>query len=267
MNIRIEDIAKIYNDLIGNHFNIEVNCNLDVNGTQTQGIMFATRRPFAVSGLKAEALDINLEFYVNVTSKMNKLELLTEISKLLGTKQGSYTSNGEEFTYSSFLEFGRPTSAPLVDMGNYKQVIFVNGSCFVSAKSGGVKMSNDIKTYLTFNGKRGRVYPKIININNVREVDAPTKANCNESGAQVKTQGVARSLSIYDLRDDICKELEKYIEITSEDTDPNATITIERQYPDFTVTKTCVITSGIITEIPGSFLVIELGLQKQIDNE
>ena len=152
---------------------------------------------------------------------------------------------------------------PLVDCGKYKQVIYINGSCFVSPVNGGAKMSNDIKTYLTFNGVRGRVYPKIVNINNVRDVDAPTKANENENAAQVKTQGVSRSLTLYDLRDEICTELEKYIEVTDEFGDPNRLIEIERIYPDFTVKKKCVITSGIIQEVPGAFLCLEIGLQKQ----
>lgn len=268
MKYRVEDIAQIYNNILGNsHFNLEVNCNLKTDGDRTQGILFAARRPFAISGLNAETLEINIEFYVNVRHHVAKLDILDEISKILGTHTGTFESQGVEYTFNSFLEFGRPTSAPLVDMGNFTQVIFVNGSCYISAVNGGVKMSNDIKTYLTFNGVRGQVYPKVANVNNVREVDAPTKANENESSAQIKTQGVARSLTIYDLRDDICTELEKYIEVLDDTSDPAEPITVERVYPDFTVTKTCVITAGTIVEVPGSFLCIDISLQKQVDEQ
>lgn len=261
--MKVEDLAKVYQNMLGAHYDIDVNCNLNLNGGAIQGIMFVAHRPFAVTGLKAETLELNFEFYVDATIKEKKLDVMEELKQILGTKEGKFISEDIEYTYSSFLEFCRPTSAPLADEGRYRQVIFIHGSCFVSPVNGGVKMSNDIKTYLTFNGIRGRVYPKIVNINNVRDVDAPTKANENENAAQVKTQGVSRSLTLYDLRDDICTELEKYIEVTDEFGDPNKLIEIERVYPGFTVKKKCVITSGIIQEVPGAFLCLEIGLQKQ----
>ena len=261
--MRIEDLASVYANLLNNkHFNIKVNSNLDFDDESiVQGIIFAARRPFSITGLNSETMELNFEFYVNVKNEQIKLDTLKEISKILGSKKGVFESENNTYTYNSFLEFARPVSAPIVDMGNFTQVVLVNGTCFVSSQSSGIEISNDIETYLTFKSIKDRVYLQSGTTNNVRDLDAPTKANHKESSAKNKTQGVARNLNIISMRNSLCTLLKKYIEVADEDYDINEEIIIEKVYPDFTITKTCVITNATLIEEAGTPLLIQLTLQ------
>ena len=61
--VRLEDLAKEYQKIIGNRFDIELNVNLNIDGDRENGIMLATRQPYKISNIKAESLQIVLRFY------------------------------------------------------------------------------------------------------------------------------------------------------------------------------------------------------------
>ena len=266
MLFKLEDLVTVYMGLLGkNYYNIEINCNLNVRSQATvEGIMFAARKPFSISGLGAQTVELNFEFYVNVTRTQGKLNALDNIAnKILGTKTGEFKSNGLNLTYNSFLEFGRPISAPVVDAGQFTQVVMVNGSCFVSLKEGGVMMSNDIITSLTFKGVTERVYPDTVSIFNQRVPDIPQKLNMNESTAIAEKQNISRTLRIYLRRTPLHNALIDYIENLDDTADTNEPIIITRKYPNSTIGKDCILLTGNIIERPGAFAIMELVIQRK----
>lgn len=261
--IRIEDLATMYNELLGDsYFDLAVNTNIDYMQSKTQAVIYATRRPFAIPNLDAETIELAFEFYINVDNPNTMYDMLNAINNINGLKEGSFDSNDNTYTYTSFLTFPRPLSAPQADTGSLMQVVQLTGTVFISNSISGIKMGNDVRTYLTIDETREEVFVSSSNIANTRESDAPTKLNQNQAQTKAKTQSVIRTLNIYDMRSTFCDNLEKIIE-ASDSGELNLPVTLERVYPTHTVTVESVITSGTIVENKGAFMTINLTLQKR----
>ena len=144
---RIEDLAKVYQNILGNsYYSIDVYSNLKVDGNIIQGIIKPYRRPFKLSNIKAETVELILEFYISVRKNKEKLDEFSDLAKICGLKKGTFTSNNKTYTYHSFLDFASPANAPVADFGDYTQVVILNGTCLVSEASGGAMVSNELKT-------------------------------------------------------------------------------------------------------------------------
>lgn len=264
MNYRVEDVANVYESLLGNnHFSIKVNANFDVGGDLTQAIMFVNKQPFSIAEVPMETMQLKFEFFINVDSDIYKLDIEHELNAILGYKSIDFVSNGEQYTLNSYLNMGGTLSVPYMELGNFKQVYTYSGTCFINKKQGGVIISNDIETYLTFNGITDRVYLLSGSTNNIRDTDAPTRANQLESSAIVRAQGVARNINILGQKNELCSKLMQYIEVSENTPNLNAPIKLKRVYPDFVAEHDCVMVAGLITEEAGAPLSIQLGLQKK----
>ncbi|MBQ7348605.1 MAG: hypothetical protein IJW47_01280, partial [Clostridia bacterium] len=119
--VRLEDLAKEYQKIIGNRFDIELNVNLNIDGDRENGIMLATRQPYKISNIKAESLQIVLRFYTCCEYKNEYDDTMQILSQLAGLNKGTFESNGKTYRYYSFLDFTRPLGDPVVDTGKFYQ--------------------------------------------------------------------------------------------------------------------------------------------------
>ena len=275
MNYKIEDVARFYSELLGkNYYNINVNCNFNTNYDAVQGILIVARKPFSIPSIDSETLEINLEFYVDSTKEVDKLRVLEELSKILGYRTGKFQSNNKEFTFNNYLEFNRTVTAPVVDKGNYTQVILINGTCLITGKKGGL-IGNSIRTSLIINPGNltdeieGEVAVLESSSGLVKETESPIMANEKFAKSFNKSQVYSYSYTILLLKDKISEKLFKAAK-NIEPFEINERIDLKENYPafvgdSFSSTKKCIITDIQLSANAGAFMSVIITLQDKLD--
>lgn len=267
MNYRIEKIAEFFvNKLGANHFNLDVNCNLNLDGDIVQGIMFATRRPFKINNINAESIELNFEWYVSVKNTTAKLDVLNTLSRITGALSGYFNDGGVDYTINTFIDFGRPTTAPVVDMGDYTQVVLMSGTCLITNSISGALISNDVITEIydknpgSENAVGGPVAVLSANTVLTKVVASPQKLNKNKATTYCSTQQVTTTLSILYLKNQIDNKLLEHINLYNDES-ANKTYYLRRQFPTYTILREVKLIQGSITENAGAFLQYEIVLQ------
>lgn len=269
----MEDLAKVFQNILGdNHYSIDVYSNLNIDGNVVQGLMKPYRRPFKLSNIKAETVELTFEFYISVRKLQNKLDELATISKICGLRKGTFTSNGKTFNYHSFLDFATPANAPVTDFGDYTQVVVVNGTCLV-AEPNGAMVSNDIRTTLTINPDTddelsGELEVLTYSFGPINSTESPQMANSIVAQAFNKTQSYNYTYTILVLKNTINERLVK----AARNIQPfglNENVRIKDAFPAFAnepfeVKNDCVVVGCAFVGQAGAFATIQLSLQDAI---
>lgn len=275
-SFRMEDLAQIYQNILGdNHYSIDVYSNLSIDGNVVQGIMKPYRRPFKLSSVKSETVELVFEFYISVRKRQNKLDELSTLSKICGLKKGAFTSNNKTFTYHSFLDFATPANTPVVDFGDYTQCLVITGTCLVSENTGGLMVSNEITTSLTFNPDTtneisGQVEVLNISFAESKQTESPVLANSNTAKSFNKAQNTSYTYTILVAKNAVCKRLVK----AARKIEPfglNEIVQVTDNFPAFdddgafSQTNNCIVVGCSLIGQAGAFATIDLTLQDAID--
>lgn len=268
--VRLEDLAKEYQKIIGNRFDIELNVNLNIDDERENGIMLATRQPYKISNIKAESLQIVLRFYTCCEYKNAYDDTIQILSQLAGLNKGTFESNGKTYRYYSFLDFTRPLGDPVVDTGKFYQALELMGTCLVTQTQGGVLVGNEIETDIIFgkdteNELRGKIEVLSASSNLVKTQEAPQMANSTIAKAFNNTQAYSYSYTILLMKNEICEKILKIIE-NIEPLEMNEKVIVIDHYPAFTTDKidkerTVVMTGGSIDRNAGAFVTATLTFQ------
>lgn len=274
----MEDLAKVFQKILGdNHYSIDVYSNLDINGNVVQGLMKPYRRPFKLSNIKAETVELTFEFYISVRKLQNKLDELATISKICGFRKGTFTSKGKTFSYHSFLDFATPANAPVTDFGDYTQVVVVTGTCLV-AEPNGAMVSNDIRTTLTINPGTanelsGELEVLTNNFGTTKTTESTQMANKTSASAFNKNQVSTYTYDVIVIKNAICERLIK----AARGLQPfglNEIVKIKDTFPAFTdepfeAENECIVTDCNYAGSAGAFATIRISLQDalQIEDE
>ena len=270
----MEDLAKVFQTLLGdNHYSIDVYSNLNIDGNVVQGLMKPYRRPFKLSNIKAETVELTFEFYISVRKLQNKLDELATISKICGFRKGTFTSKGKTFNYHSFLDFATPANAPVTDFGDYTQVVVVTGTCLV-AEPNGAMVSNDVKTTLTINPDTGNELSGELEVltysfGPTKTPESPQMANNTIAKTFNKKQSYNYTYTVLLLKNAICERLVK----AARNVQPfnlNEIVKIKDTFPAFTdesfeAENNCVVVECAFIGQAGAFTTIQLSLQDAID--
>ncbi len=209
--IKIEDVAKIYQDLLGHAYNVQVNNILQYTDNKIQACIYPTRRPYKVKGINSEVLEIYIEIYIPVKQREKQDTILNHINNSInGLKEGEFESVGDAWSFCSTLDFTRPLVPPQIDSGNICQLITLQGNVLVSA-SDGAMLLNDFEQTLIIEEENEtttgvlRVLKDDLNVENEPE----QVFLCNEKmgGAYNKTQLSGKSITILLMNDPLCKRL------------------------------------------------------------
>lgn len=268
--VRLEDLAKEYQKIIGNRFDIELNVNLNIDSDRENGIMLATRQPYKISNIKAESLQIVLRFYTCCEYKNEYDDTIQILSQLAGLNKGTFESNGKTYRYYSFLDFTRPLGDPVVDTGKFYQALELMGTCLVTQTQGGVLVGNEVETDVIFgkdteNELRGKIEVLSASSNLVKTQEAPQMANSTIAKAFNNTQAYSYSYTILLMKNEICEKILKIIE-NIEPLEMNEKVIVIDHYPAFTTDKidkerTVVMTGGSIDRNAGAFVTATLTFQ------
>lgn len=269
----MEDLAKVFQNILGdNHYSIDVYSNLNIEGNVVQGLMKPYRRPFKLSNIKAETVELTFEFYISVRKLQAKLDELATISKICGFRKGTFTSKGKTFNYHSFLDFATPANAPVTDFGDYTQVVVVTGTCLV-AEPNGAMVSNDIRTTLTINPDTanelsGELEVLTYSFGPTNSPESPQMANSIVAQTFNKTQSYNYTYTILVLKNAISERLIK----AARNIQPfglNENVRIKDTFPAFTdepfeVENNCVVVECAFVGQAGAFATIQLSLHDAI---
>ena len=268
--VRLEDLAKEYQKIIGNRFDIELNVNLNIDSDRENGIMLATRQPYKISNIKAESLQIVLRFYTCCEYKNEYDDTIQILSQLAGLNKGTFESNGKTYRYYSFLDFTRPLGDPVVDTGKFYQALELMGTCLVTQTQGGVLVGNEVETDIIFgkdteNELCGKIEVLSASSNLVKTQEAPQMANSTIAKAFNNTQAYSYSYTILLMKNEICEKILKIIE-NIEPLEMNEKVIVIDHYPAFTTDKidkerTVVMTGGSIDRNAGAFVTATLTFQ------
>ena len=268
--VRLEDLAKEYQKIIGNRFDIELNVNLNIDGDRENGVMLATRQPYKISNIKAESLQIVLRFYTCCEYKEDYDNTIQILSQLAGLNKGTFESNGKTYRYYSFLDFTRPLGDPVVNTGKFYQALELMGTCLVTQTQGGVLVGNEVETDIIFgkdteNELRGKIEVLSASSNLVKTQEAPQMANSTIAKAFNNTQAYSYSYTILLMKNEICEKILKIIE-NIEPLEMNEKVIVIDHYPAFTTDKidkerTVVMTGGSIDRNAGAFVTATLTFQ------
>lgn len=209
--IKIEDVAKIYQDLLGHNYDVNVNNILEFSKNKIPVCVYPTRRPYKVKGINSEVLEIYIEVYIPITERLNQDNILNHINQTInGLQEGEFESGGETWSFYSTLDFTRPLMPPQIDSGSFNQLLSLQGNILVSA-SDGAMLLNDIEQTLTITEGETittgelRVLRDDLNVENSPE----QIFLCNEKmgGAYNKTQMSGKTITILLMNDPLCKRL------------------------------------------------------------
>lgn len=266
--VNIEDIAKVYGDLLGHNYCADVNSNFNFTGKKIQVCIYPTRTPYKVRNINSEVIQIAIEIYMPVTYTAQRDAILNHINKSInGLQEGEFESNGDTWSYCSTLDFTRPLMAPMVDSGQFMQLVSLQGQILVSA-SDGAMLLNDIKHELTIdevdeNGVITTTYGelKVLEDDTSSQNEPEATLMCNEAFASAynKTQSSSMSINILLMNDNLCKRLVKAIE-RIEPFDKNQIFKLDTTYKkwDLKSSQEYILTSAVRSGRAGAFSVISL---------
>ena len=219
--INIEDIAKEYERLLGHNFDVKINTNLDYTNNKIQTCVYPTRRPYKVKDINSEVIEIYIEIYLPVTYVAQKDAWLNHINKAInGLVEGEFDSNGDTWSYCSTLDFTRPLMSPMVDSGQFMQLVSLQGQMLVSA-SDGAMLLNDVNYVLsvdeveengTITTTSGELKLLETNTNSTNEPESTLMCNEVFAGAYNRTQSSVLNLSCLVMNDRISRRFVQAIE-------------------------------------------------------
>lgn len=275
---RIEDLAKVYENILGSpYYSIDVYSNLKIDGNAVQGILKPYRRPYKLSNIKAETVELIFEFYISVRKTQDKFDELSTLSKICGLQKGTFESNGKTYTYHSFLDFASPANSPIANFGDYTQVVVITGTCLVSEMDGGALVSNEIKTKLTFNCGTDNEIEDFIEVlsvqyGNTEQTESPILANSNTAKSFNRAQNSSFAYTILLQKNKIGKRLLKAAR-KIEPFELNEIVKVTDYYPafdgdgPFNTFNDCVVVGCDFVGQAGAFATVTLTLQEALQFE
>lgn len=261
--VKIEDVAQIYEKLLGHNFDVKVNANLDFKSNKIQCCVYPTRRPYKVKDINSEVLDIYIEVYLPITYVAQQNAWLNHINKSInGLQEGEFESNGDKWSYCSTLDFTRPLMAPTVDSGQFMQLVSLQGQMLVSA-SDGAMVGNDIQYTLSFkeNDKQYSGALRVLHKTTAMEKQTETTPLTGEkfAGAFNRTQAMSYTFIILLQKDDFHKRLFSAIE-AFEPLEINQIFELSYYVPAYDIkqSKRLILSNGEVTENAGAFTTLTL---------
>lgn len=272
--VKLEDLAQVYQKIIGNRFSIRVNANFDLSDNRECGIMLATRQPYKIENIKAESIQVVLRFYTCCEDYDVYNSTIQQLGQLSGYNKGLFTSNGKEYKYNSFLDFTSPVNEPIVDTGEFCQVLEIMGTCLVTQTEGGALVGNEVETRIRVDIGKESEFEDVIevlsaNTSLTKAQEAPQMSNKKTAKVFNSSQVYSFSYSILILKNRICERLIKALR-GKEPFGLNEEIQITEIWPTFTSepmtdTKRLVLTNGNLGRNAGAFCTAELTFQEKLE--
>ncbi|MDD3862266.1 MAG: hypothetical protein PHV79_00205 [Clostridia bacterium] len=272
--VKLEDLAKAYETLLGAEFAVHVDSMVNVDENKIPIIMYATRMPYKIPNIDTETLQMGFSAYISCENKEAYAEKITRISRLLGYNKGTLSSNGNTYTYYSFLDFSRPLTDPVVDSGEFMQSLVLSGTCLISGAQGAL-VGNDVITELVFNPTNietrleGQVEVLTASCALVKDTESPQMANAVIGKSFNKTQLYSYSYQLLVLKNAIGERLLK----GARNILPfgiNERIDLKETFPAFTgesfnTTNQCVFTGIQLDRNAGAFTTATITLQDKLE--
>ena len=154
MNYMTEDLAGVYEKLLNENdarpmFHVNVNQNLNTQGFPIEVILYPQRVPPKNEKLRYETVQLVADMFVKTTDEDEAFDLMDYLAnRILGVKRGEFESNRVKYRYASFMDFGSPSTQPLVNQGEYYTVFRLEGTVFIT-ETDGPYMANDTTTYIS----------------------------------------------------------------------------------------------------------------------
>lgn len=154
MNYLTEDLAGVYEKLLNENdakpmFHVNVNQNLNTQGFPIEVILYPQRMPPKNEKLQYETVQLVADMFVRTSDEEETFDLMDYLAnRILGVKRGEFESNRITYRYACFLDFGSPSSQPVVNQGEYYAVFRLEGTVFITAADGPY-MANDATTYFS----------------------------------------------------------------------------------------------------------------------
>ena len=272
-NLRVEDLALKIQEMLGENYRVNVNCDINPSSNKIQAVLYPTRKPYKIEGINSEVIEIYIELYMPVLIQEKKEQILAHVNRALnGYRKGIMTSNGEEFSFFSFLDFIRPLQAPVVDTGTMMQLIALTGSVLITGNDGAVA-SNEIKTSITlFPDNSERSITQEIEVlsatpENTVEPESPLMSREKKAKSFSKTQSNHYTYVFLLMKDKFCKAIVEGL--YGEDCfELNQPFQITEVYPfwnDLTIVKDCVLVSGSISRNAGAFATVTMTFHDRLE--
>jgi|GEM_PF-4293892 len=214
--IRLEDLAAEYQRIIGNRCVIHLNAAVDIEEEREQGYIVATRQPYKIPKIKSESLQIAIRFYVACEVREDYNDAINALTNLIGYRSGRITSKDRLFKYFSFLDFAAPLNEPVIDEGQFKQVLEMRGTCLVTQTDGGAIVGNDAEFYFGYTENGVECWGEIAVLSKVtnlgKATEAPQLSDSITAKAINSTQFYTHSITFLILRNSICERLFKALD-------------------------------------------------------
>ena len=275
-NLRVEDLAVKFQDLLGENYRVSVNCDINPSADKVQVVLYPSRKPYKIEGINSEVIEIYVELYMPVLIQETKEQILAQVNKALnGYRKGKIISNGEEFKFFSFLDFIRPLQAPVVDTGTMMQLIALTGSVLITGQNGAL-VGNEVETSFIFNPEKpeerleGKVEVLSSSFSLVKEPESPQMASSKVAKAFNKTQVYSYSFTLLLLKDEIGERMLKGVRNILP-FELNERVDIKEVYPPFKgvdnleIENQCVITGCQMDRNAGAFTTVNFTFQDKLD--
>lgn len=266
--IELKYVARALNELVGADFRVIVNGSTSISqDSKTEILMQATRIPFAVTGIGSETLNISLEVWAPAQNPKVRDKTLSMLNKLIGHKSGSIETTEANYTYASFLEFGRPIDVQQVDINaSRRHLLNITGTMLISNVETGAVVSNSIFTQLYIgnpddeNTVRGFIPTLAVDTSiNFSSETSPT-GNNNTADTYNIVRNCNISVSALVLNRPLDNVIIKIIYLIQNNFGINDEIYVRRIFPTFEVIKKCRLIGGELIEQAGAYMQYKLSL-------
>lgn len=271
--IDLIDLKYIYENLLGGDpenphigdVNIEINNDLNTKHYKMQAILYPERQPYKLANIDSEAFTLSFNFYCDISSSLKKTDALEIVNRIIGYKAGTYIKDEKQYKFYSYLDLSRPMSDPMIDNSYYTQILSVTGTLLVRDAATGAIVGNDVETSVEFlDGTKGQL--TVLEATCQSASTGTTIAVVNsEVGKTANANGSNTYVyKVLAMRDTVSVKLQKAATGHTR-LGINETVILTEVYPDFTVTKECIIISTVIRHFAGAFAEIDLTLQEKAD--
>ena len=265
--IDMKYLAAAFNRLLGTEdfaVWLDTNINPDRDGDKTTCTLLVQREPFALGNIDAESVLITLTFDLKIQPETEVAAArLAKIKEVLGWQSFQVQTPDGAYNVDSFLEMQQP-GMPRIDTGCKIQQFTVSGTALIASASLGALVSNRVKTFIN------NVEVLVVSAQPSLSKGTDEVFDLSGSNTMTDTQEISRAntsgYTILYRGSDIDKTLVKLIEGGESDA-LNTTFTLRRVYPDFEVTHTVKLESGIVTQQAGAFLLYQVNFKKQKTTE
>lgn len=261
--IEMQYLAAAFNRLLGtDDFAVwlHTNINPDRDGEKTTCTLLVQREPFALGNIDAESVRVTLTFDLKIQPEPELAAArLAKIKDILGWQSFQIQTPDGAYNADSFLEMQQP-GMPRIDTGCKIQQFTVSGTALIASATLGALVSNRVKTFIN------DVEVLVVSAQPSLSKGADEVFDLSDGNTMTDMQEISRAntygFTLLYRGTETDKMFIKLIEGGESDA-LNTTFALRRIYPDFEMTHTVKLESGLVTQQAGAFLLYQLNFKKQ----